>query len=111
MSAPSAFRSVVRKARKSHKCCECNETITIGDQYQYSSGVWDGDPRSYKQCLRCGEIFEKLSHAGYDVCFTQLRDYLIDLDCKSQEWRVIVAEQIDVDSSAIAQLLKVEVGV
>lgn len=111
MMAPSAFRSVVRKARKAHKCCECHEDINSGDQYQYSSGVWDGEPRDYKQCLNCGVIFEAMTHSGEEVCFTQLRDYLIDSDCIIPDELIVFAKNIDVEPHAIARLLKIEVAV
>jgi hypothetical protein len=109
MSAPSAFRSVVRKARKLHTCCECHEAINIGDHYQYSSGVWDGGPDSYKQCLGCGEIFEAVIRDGGEPCFTQLRDYLFDSDCELAVERLVFAKNIGVDADAIARLIGVEV--
>ena len=54
--APQAFSETIRKARKSHKCCECFRQINIGEKYQYVSGIWDGDPDSFKTCLSCYEI-------------------------------------------------------
>tara|TARA_R110001606_G_scaffold71219_1_gene162927 strand:- start:17416 stop:17778 length:363 start_codon:yes stop_codon:yes gene_type:complete len=114
MSTPSAFRSVVRKARKVHKCCECHEVINIGDRYQYSSGVWDGEPNDYKQCLGCGEIFDAITKkrnedSYYDTdCgpyFTQLRDFLFDSDCDHADERLLFSQRIGVDADAIASLM------
>lgn len=50
---PRAYREITRKARKEHRCCECNLVIPAGDTYQYISGIWDGSPDSYKTCMNC----------------------------------------------------------
>ena len=50
---PSAFKSVMRIARKPHKCGECGGPIHIGDKYEYASGIWDGEPDSFKTCAIC----------------------------------------------------------
>ena len=39
-----------------HKCCECNREILHGEQYEYISGIWDGEPASYKTCLDCKSL-------------------------------------------------------
>jgi len=113
MSAPSAFRSVIRKARKPHTCCECHEVINIDDHYQYSSGVWDGEPGDYKQCLGCGEIFEAVTKADYEPysdcgpCFGQLKDYLINSDCNHADALLAFSQRIGVGADSIDRLLKV----
>lgn len=53
---PTAFKQKNRKARKQHKCCECHHEINIGEHYEYSSGIWDGEPSSYKTCASCVEV-------------------------------------------------------
>lgn len=55
---PSCFSTKVRKAIKTHKCCECRQQINPGDEYRYSSGIWDSEPQSFKQCLTCAAIFD-----------------------------------------------------
>ena len=55
---PSVFSSVERTARKQHKCCECGQEINPGERYQYSFGVWDSEPESFKQCLTCARIMD-----------------------------------------------------
>lgn len=50
---PQAFSAYNRKARKEHKCCECHKTIQPGETYSYASGIWDGEPKSYKSCRGC----------------------------------------------------------
>jgi hypothetical protein len=113
MIAPSAFRSVARKARKAHKCCECGEVINIGDQYQYSSGIWDGEPDDFKQCLNCGVIFEAVTKADYEPysdcgpCFGQLKNYLLDSDCNHADELLAFSQLIGVGADSIDRLLKV----
>ncbi|QUX96557.1 hypothetical protein C0J08_14635 [Marinomonas sp. CT5] len=110
MSAPSAFRSVIRKARKAHKCCECHAVINIGDRYQYSSGVWDGEPDDYKQCLGCGEIFDAVTRDGDEVGFTQLRDYLFDSDMDHPEQLLAFSKRMGVDADAVVRLMDLGVS-
>ena len=63
--APSCYLTTLRKARKSHKCCECGGEIVRGQRYEYVSGVWDGDPDSHKTCLTCVEIREHYCPDGF----------------------------------------------
>ena len=51
--SPECMRTVKRKARKDHACCECRRTIKAGTVYEFVSGIWDGEPSSYKTCARC----------------------------------------------------------
>lgn len=83
---PEAFNSITRKARKSHKCCECGSEIAKGGQYQYSSGIWNGEPGSYKQCLNCHEIMTRAaifdrSDFGDGVAFGGLREWFFGFMC------------------------------
>ncbi|MFK3873082.1 hypothetical protein [Pseudoalteromonas rhizosphaerae] len=72
---PSAFSETVRKARKQHACCECSQKISVGENYQYCSGVWDGKPDSYKTCLSCLKIRENyVAETGECVAFESLRE-------------------------------------
>lgn len=57
---PNAWRSIWRTARKQHTCCACREVIDAGHRYRYSSGIWDGEPSSFKHCVRCWRLFEAL---------------------------------------------------
>lgn len=52
----SASSTATRRARKEHRCYECREFISPGTRYQYVSGIWDGEPGSFKSCLSCAEI-------------------------------------------------------
>lgn len=53
---PTAYRMVKRVARKDHKCCECRGVIKRGETYNYHSGIWSGEPESYKVCVDCDAL-------------------------------------------------------
>lgn len=52
---PKSFTSIIRKANKEHRCCECYRLIRKGEHYQYSSGIWSTRLRAFKQCMDCRE--------------------------------------------------------
>ena len=56
LESPTAYREIVRKARKPHKCGDCKGQIQIGERYTYISGIWDGKPTSYHRCQDCTHI-------------------------------------------------------
>lgn len=63
---PDAFTERWRTARAEHECCACRETIRVGDRYKHSSGVWDGNPASFKHCARCAEVLDILVRENPD---------------------------------------------
>lgn len=50
----------VRTARKPHKCCECQETIRPGENYEVSRLLYDGRWDTFKTCSLCLEIRNKV---------------------------------------------------
>jgi hypothetical protein len=58
-----------RKARKSHRCCECSAPIVAGESYVYCLGKWAGDFQTYKQHTLCA-----------DAC-RHVRDQINDGEC------------------------------
>lgn len=82
---PEAFSQKERFARKDHRCCECVEVIPKGTLYLYSSGVWDGQGRSYKTCSPCAAVRqEALTHEAADMpecgpAFGALAEWLQDM--------------------------------
>ena len=47
---------VLRKARKPHNCCECGDTIAVGDTYEQTKGRGEGGWEAYKTCARCVNV-------------------------------------------------------
>lgn len=110
---PSAYSEKTRKARKEHKCCECGETIKKGAEYQYTSGVWDGRPDSFKQCINCAEIMHAATlsadYCDEVPCFCNLRDWFDNYRCRGFdgiEWLNGMAEQIQVEPEKLNKLLR-----
>ena len=90
---PECMTQKERKARKTHVCIECRGAIVPGEKYEYTSGIWDGDPSSFKTCLACrelrtwlveeamfGELFEALGESfGYgEILPSKCTDPLTD---------------------------------
>jgi hypothetical protein len=50
---PEFSRQEVVKARKSHKCDACRGTIEPGEQYERTSGKFEGYVSTSKMCRRC----------------------------------------------------------
>lgn len=62
---PSEFIRVKHpRARKQHKCVECNKVIAVGERYEYSSGKSEGDLWDYRTCAVCAEIADAFSCDG-----------------------------------------------
>lgn len=50
------FQAVsTRTAKKQHVCCECRGHIQPGQEYQLTSGSWEGSMDSFKTCLGCAD--------------------------------------------------------
>ena len=52
-SAPAVFKQVTRRARKRHRCGECEGLITPGCHYWESRGLWEGQWSTHKTCGSC----------------------------------------------------------
>ena len=107
---PITFNSIVRKANKEHKCCECDRTIENGENYRHTSGVWDGEPESYNQCLNCYHIMDVVSREGeFDEspCFGFLRKHILeDFHEPAKEFLTEISKWLGVSESNLNQLLK-----
>lgn len=68
---PEFFDVQEPKARREHRCCECHRAIQPGETYCVSSGKWDGQFDSFKQCHECATLFVsfgRYSDASDDCC-------------------------------------------
>ena len=54
------YREKEVKAKKEHKCSECYKTIVRGQNYQYVFGVYQGDAFTFKICLPCQALRQKI---------------------------------------------------
>ncbi|MBF0121700.1 MAG: hypothetical protein HQK79_22960 [Desulfobacterales bacterium] len=69
-------------ARKEHNCCECKETIQIGDKYILSKGKWKQKEteesyfRTYRTCLFCDGVSNDLQGYGHSIAFTVLWHFI-----------------------------------
>jgi len=56
---------ILRTARKSHQCGECNREIIPGEKYEYSSQVYDNEWSTNKTCLGCRRIRDRFCPNGW----------------------------------------------
>ena len=55
------------RAKKEHRCGECNRAIAKGENYQRCSGKFDGEFYDEKTCAQCAEIRSALSCEAWPV--------------------------------------------
>lgn len=53
---PEVINHTKRKSRKSHLCTSCGSKIEKGENYMYISGIWGGEPASFKLCNCCEKV-------------------------------------------------------
>ena len=58
MSSQNLYTTTKRKARKSHKCSGCDDTIAKGSEYKYISTTIDGKFKRYSHCDNCDKMNE-----------------------------------------------------
>lgn len=49
------FREEKRRAVKDHRCYECDRTITKGERYSYSTGLFEGYWSTHRLCAHCDQ--------------------------------------------------------
>lgn len=72
--APSVFRQKMQKARKQHKCLECKKIIEIGELYEYTFGIWEGDADSFHTCEDCSDLRDSMEAMGFCPTYGELKD-------------------------------------
>lgn len=45
-----------RRARKAHRCTECQRTIGVVEQYQHEATIFDGDFEVHRICAHCMRV-------------------------------------------------------
>ena len=102
------FTSQCRKARVSHKCCECHREIKSGEEYTLDKGKWGGEWDEFKTCADCKSLREAFLCRGYE--YTSVRahieahiieaggavssDWIIELTPAAKEWVFSVVEEL-----------------
>lgn len=77
------------KARKPHKCGECNRTIEPGEKYLLEKELYDGNVSTCKTCWDCKSVRDHLVGSFYWGQMWELVEECID-DCGSnQPWSKI----------------------
>ena len=83
LDAPTLISEGWRRARNTHKCCECGRPVQPGEFYQHIAGIWDGRWMRFKTCEQCADLRESLESV-WCVALGDLRqeyiDYLAEAD-------------------------------
>lgn len=99
-SSKTVQTCTIRKARKTHTCCECQHPIVPGELYEHTKGVWDGSAAEFKTCLCCAKarcaIRDKLD-LNSDECieFGGLKEAMVECGEMTREeaWPNIYGER------------------
>ncbi len=81
---PKVYSTQMRISRKSHKCTECRRAITIGERYEYFTGMWNNRFSVFRTCPHCLCIrdWARISFPCYDQCWAyggvldEVREYV-----------------------------------
>lgn len=65
---PALYERVGRKARKEHRCEECQRPIRPGERYIFHKGLSDGSWWQAKICSRCTRVREALEDEEIGNC-------------------------------------------
>lgn len=90
-SYPEFFSDNSHVAKKQHKCSECRGPIYPGEKYRRRSGKWDGEVRSYTQCIACCDLEDYVKAHVPCMCstFTYLYEDVQDAVCYAEKDGVI----------------------
>lgn len=77
---PSVYEEKFPIARKEHKCCECQKTITVGQKYEFFKGCWNGKWQKFRTCMDCHELRLDMSDHGEWPPFGELGEWAQEAD-------------------------------
>jgi len=83
-----AFWIKERKARKVHKCIECNKDILPGEKYEYFKGIYyEGGFEENKTCLDCKSIINAFFCDGYhfSMIMDDLKEHIDNMGAEISE--------------------------
>ena len=91
--APAVFEDVVRRARKRHRCGECQSLIKPSHSYWESRSLWDGRWSTHQTCGSCSVVGRTLvdcyTFCGLADCLAE--DYDLEDRIQGRDVRVAYA--------------------
>ena len=88
---PAVFEQVTRRARKRHRCGECQGLIEPGTSYHESRGLWDGQWSTHKTCGSCYVAAHTLLDCYAFGCLVEDLDCELNLRDRRSPARAVVA--------------------
>lgn len=83
MSDFTNFRTV--RAAKQHRCDQCGKPINVGEQYQYTAFVFEGDFGAYREHPDCRNAWAQLNFGLRDISPPDETFFLIDDEIEPEE--------------------------
>lgn len=88
----SDFNStLIRKARKAHRCEECWRTIEPGEEYERAAGSWAGDFFTNVACAHCATARRIVRDYDWDyseIYYGGLAEWLGEIDGEPALYRL-----------------------
>ena len=94
-TADLTHRREIKRARKPHKCCECQRTIPTGAPYRYESVLYDGRWSRYHTCRLCASVRDDRFSCGWHwgglweelrYCLEGLTGCACEDECDCESW-------------------------
>ena len=54
------FEKMLTVNKHPKKCCECGETLEIGDKYYKEIAIWDNESNTYRTCVDCISVRDNI---------------------------------------------------
>jgi hypothetical protein len=67
LAPADVYHEETRKARKEYQCIECGDQISIGQQYVYTTMLFEGSWSRHHTCLFCNKVAADFMPCGYAV--------------------------------------------
>ncbi len=82
-SAVAIDEKPVKRTRKDHRCCECQNIIPVGSACMTVRGIWEDGPMVLYWCLYCDllrrDVMELIDHRREPICYGELWDLIRDI--------------------------------
>jgi hypothetical protein len=70
------YSTTIRKARKRHRCSECNGAIIPGETYEYAAGKQEEEMWDAKTCARCLALIDWIK--AHVPCYCRMHGDLFE---------------------------------
>ena len=100
--------TLARRARKAHRCDECDQVIAVGERYLCTDALWDGAWITHRQCRRC--VYDRLRiqsaelAAGCRISEAQPADGGLREALRDRDWEPTPCDQVPAEFDVMQYL-------